>query len=406
MGFFDNLNFNSLRDWIFKKSPADDQNLDALADDASSLSAPAILERLAEQRQRWESTQVRLGFIGEAGVGKSSLINAILGQRSAAEGVVAVNHSPEGEEYQHNQVILVDLPGCGAPDRRRETYIADLRLLEPGRYDGFVLVSGDRLKQDDVWLFEELHQKAQKPLFLVRTKFDNAIKVCIETAAREEIEQHFRKFLPLAADHRIYLISAHHPQQFDLPQFLQDLCDCLSEIKRRRLLTVIPAYSEKLLRKKREACEQTVLLYAGLAAANGLNPIPGLNFAVDLGLVQKMTYQVIDAFGLRKEQLEARSKLVISDAALDFMLRVSTPILARLAEGGALVMMRQAGELAAEQGGKWIMRYGARYAPLVGQLVAAGIGFAATFYYGCMLLDDCESALRQIIQFCDEGPAR
>ena len=342
-----------LFDWIFRRAKPDDDGLglDQLATKAKNLSPKDILEHLAEVRAKWEGCHVRLGFIGETGSGKSSLINAIVGAKVAEESPVPANHSPEGEEHRHNNIILVDLPGCGAPDRRRETYIEDLKLLQRGKYDGFILVC-EKLNQDDVWLFEMLHKKANTPFFLVRTKFDSAVKARQDEAqARQEIESYFRQHLKGASDSVIYMVSAHHPQLYDLPKLLQDLCDSLPRLKRGRLLAAIPAYTEKLLEQKREVADKIVLLYAALAAGNGINPIPGLNVAVDLGLVQVMTNQVIDCYGLHREQLEDLSRLGISDATLDVMLQAASPVLARLVQEGS------GRSLAA---GRWTGRTGGR----------------------------------------------
>ena len=60
---------------------------------------------------------MRLGFIGGTGSGKSSLINALLGRTVAQEGVVPTAHAVEGEEYEAEGMVLVDLPGFGAVDR-------------------------------------------------------------------------------------------------------------------------------------------------------------------------------------------------------------------------------------------------------------------------------------------------
>src|SRR5690349_14344633 len=87
-----------------------------------------ILEELHSLQHKLESSSVRIGFIGEAGVGKSSLINAILGRAVAPVGSTTVAHNPEGEQYQHDGVILVDLPGTGVPERPFKSYVEDLKL--------------------------------------------------------------------------------------------------------------------------------------------------------------------------------------------------------------------------------------------------------------------------------------
>src|SRR5262245_61614261 len=51
------------------------------------MTAP-ILERLRVMQRDFEQATARLGFIGESGSGKSSLINAIVGQPVAAVGAL------------------------------------------------------------------------------------------------------------------------------------------------------------------------------------------------------------------------------------------------------------------------------------------------------------------------------
>lgn len=360
-----------------------------------------ILEELHKRRQELESASVRIGFIGEAGVGKSSLINAILGRPVAPVGATTVAHDPEGEKYQYDGVTLVDLPGTGVPERPFKNYVNDLKLLEPGRYDAFVLVSSHRLRENEVTLYDVLHRQGGKPFFVVRSHFDAAVQVEGEETARRKIEDVFRKHLQ-APDLRVYMVSSPQPAQYDLPALLHDLVSSLPEHKRVRLLAAIPAYTQELVKKKREAAETIVYVYAGLAAANGINPIPGTDILLDLGLMQKMTRQVIGEFGLQREQLESLANLKLGPANLDFMLDAARTVLARLVEGGLAAFFKEAGTEAARQvtrkSGKTAVRYGSKYAPVIGQLVSAGIGFGTAYYYGRFLLDDCEEALTKIVQ--------
>ncbi len=371
----------------------------------------AIVEELGRRLQEMESASVRIGFIGEAGVGKSSLINAILGRDVAPVGATTITHNPEGEAYPYDGVTLVDLPGTGVPERPFKSYVDDLKLLEPGRYDAFVLVSSHRLRENEVTLFDVLHQKGGKPFFVVRSHFDAAVRAeGDEATARRKIEEAFRKHLG-QPNLRVYMVSSPNPTQYDLPALLHDLVSSLSEPKQVRLLAAIPAYTRELVQKKREAAEAIVFVYAGLAAANGLNPIPGTDILLDLGLMQKMTRQVIGEFGLQREQLEKLSMARVGPVSLDFMLDAARTVLARLVEGSITAFLKEAGNEAAKQvthkavgtqvkkkTGQTVARYSSKYVPFIGQLVSAGIGFGTAYSYGRFLLNDCEEALGRIVQ--------
>jgi predicted GTPase len=367
----------------------------------------SLVEELHKRRQELESARVQIGFIGEAGVGKSSLINAMLGRNVAPVGATTVAHNPEGEKYQLDGVTLVDLPGTGVPERPFKSYVEDLNLLEPERYDAFVLVSSHRLRENEVTLYDVLHKHGGKPFFVVRSHFDAAVQAESEEAtARTKIEEAFRKHLQ-EPSLRVYMVSSPNPTRYDLPALLHDLVASLPEHKRVRLLAAVPAYTQELVATKREAAESIVYVYAGLAAANGMNPIPGTDILLDMGLLQKMTKQVVGEFGLQREQLENLAKLKLGPVNLDFLLDAARTVLPRLVEGGLMAFFKEASAEAARQvtqkTGKTVARYGSKYAPYIGRLVSAGIGFGTAYYFGQFLLDDCEQALRKIVQRIEEN---
>jgi predicted GTPase len=64
----------------------------ALADDQTLIRDFA--SRCREKIEEFEKTQVRCGLIGPSGSGKSSLINAIAGERIAKVGVVETTNDP------------------------------------------------------------------------------------------------------------------------------------------------------------------------------------------------------------------------------------------------------------------------------------------------------------------------
>lgn len=247
-----------------------------------------------------QRSTVRLGLVGESGSGKSSLINAIVGQPVAPVGALHET-TLEPKEYEVRGVTLVDLPGYGTKAWPRDSYIEKLDLLK--RYDGFILVTATRLREGDVHLFTKLHKQEKKPCFLVRSHFDSAVADVGKDAARSTIEKYLREQLESDPALPIYMISSAKPPHYDLARLIEDISKSLPETKRHRFAIAAMAYSRELLQRKQEAAQQWVLIYAGLSALNGANPIPGLDCALDLGLLAKMAYDVVETYGFTDQQL-------------------------------------------------------------------------------------------------------
>src|SRR5258708_4160345 len=73
----------------------------------------------------YERTKVNVALIGETGVGKSSLVNAIVGRKVAQTGATGET-THQAQAVPHEEVdglVFWDLPGCGTPNQPRATYI-------------------------------------------------------------------------------------------------------------------------------------------------------------------------------------------------------------------------------------------------------------------------------------------
>ena len=68
-----------------------------------------ILEQFARQRKEYEATKLKCGLVGRSGVGKSSLINAITGDKLAKVGA-GKETTIEAHEYFHRGLVLVLKP--------------------------------------------------------------------------------------------------------------------------------------------------------------------------------------------------------------------------------------------------------------------------------------------------------
>lgn len=356
------------------------------------------MRELAEKTQsvidEFERTKVNVALIGEPGVGKSSLMNAIAGRKVAQTGAIGET-TLTVQGIPHDDVeglVFWDLPGCGTPNHPRETYIEDQNLLTS--YDVFVLVTEKRIRQGDEWLYRKLRKEAGKPIFVVRTHFDQVVDEIDDETARRLITDDIRK--QLGDDTvMVYLVALKGSQAYDLGAFTEDLVDSLTGLKRDKAALAVAPLTEDLLRKKRMSAEKIVSNYALLAAANGFNPIPGLDISVDVGLLAVMSRKVVSAYGLTDEQLSYATKKRVTAGTMKLIREVAKPVTEYLAREGVLLILRRIGTEAAG-------RTMARWVPLVGQAVAGFLGYKLTMHFGITLINDCERATREVVKLLTE----
>jgi small GTP-binding protein len=352
-------------------------------------SQQSVTEKLESMKREFEQATIRLGLIGESGSGKSSLINAMVGQDIVSVGAL-IETTRQAQEVHVDGLTLVDLPGCGTPNWPRETYIDRLKLLVA--YDGFILVTANRLKECDAMLFAKLSKEAKKPFFVVRSHFDLAVASKGEREARNVIAPHIRQQLGADASFPIYMVASPQPERYDLEQLILDIRRSLPEWKQVRFMMAAHAYGEETLRQKRKAAEKIVGIHAGLAAANSLNPLPGLDVGVDLGLLTTMSRYVISTYGFSPAQVEAlKTQANMRAAVVKGIHEVADRLAPYLTERFLVMTLRTMGmEMLVANSSKWV--------PFVGTLVSAGLGYKLTYSFGDKLINECEAAAEHLIK--------
>jgi hypothetical protein len=250
-----------------------------------------------------------------------------------------------------------------------------------------ILVTADRFYEDDLFLIKELI-KNKKPVFAVRTKIDFSIERGLKRGIKAEdtfkkIYDNIKENLKGNKVKGIYLTSADHPKEYDFSKLLEDIFFSLNSFKKERFIADINITSHRILEEKKRIAEKIVLRYSALAAANGLNPIPGLDISVDLALMVKMSKEVQTIYGLNKEQQEFNIQFLDKKSAkfiASIVLQYSTKYGGR--EAIMLLLKRVSSTIVTKTASKWV--------PFVGQAIAAGIGFKMTSWIGKDMIKDAD----------------
>ena len=107
---------------------------------------------------------------------------------------------------------------------------------------------------------------------------------------------------------RVYLLSGRLRDMFryDFPDFRKDLASSLSTTKRSKFVSSMLNYEATMIEARSSAASDVVLAHALLAGANsGVNSIPFLGTAANIGLILSMNEEVSLCFGLAPEQVES-----------------------------------------------------------------------------------------------------
>lgn len=116
-------------------------------------------------------------------------------------------------------------------------------------------------------------------------------------------------------------------------------------------------------------------------------PIPGVDWAVDAALLSKLLPRINEEFGLSPEQLD-RLDPGKRDQIQKAVAVVGSVVI------GKLVTRQMVLRLAKMVGSRLATKQAAKYVPLAGQAVAAGLGYAALRYLGERHVKDCIQVVR------------
>ena len=336
-----------------------------------------IQEQLDKLREEL-NVKVKVALFGQPGAGKSSLINALIGEKLANVGV-ETDCTVEAQEYEHNGIIFTDLPGYDTKKFPANTYFKTFDILS---YDLFLCVSSGKFHAADSRFFKALQQHNKVCLF-VANKHDEMWE---DGVSLEELEARKKAdtFKHVGQEVPFYFTSCR--KKTGLNELSDGIQQNLDKAKSERWNRSAKAYTVEALNRKKAACESYIKKVAVLAAANGLNPIPGADIAVDIGLLLKAFNQIRNEYGLSDEILRH-----LKHQGMNEFGKKAANILVSLTKEGILHLLKRyaAGETAKEV---------AKYVPFIGQAIAFGLGYSITKYVANSYLNDCHELARAILE--------
>ena len=141
---------------------------------------------------------------------------------------------------------------------------------------------------------------------------------------------------------------------------------------------------EAAVRRGRKLLNKRALVAAFASAV----PLPGLDWAVDAALLSKMIPALNREFGLAPEQLDQldpKKREQVKNAAAT----VGSLLIGKFITRDILI------KAVTKIGTRLAAKEVAKFVPMAGQLVAAGIGFAAIRYFGEEHMKDCIRVAKQ-----------
>lgn len=327
-----------------------------------------------EEKIRERNVDVTIALIGQPGAGKSSLINKLIGRKVFEVGIQTDTTIDKQERLLGNNLTIVDLPGYGTKMFPIESW---LNQFHPEQYDLYLFVFEGKLHDADAVLFEHLQRwrdEREHPFFIVRNKEDQIWddNKSLGELKLEIIDDVCSKSKSYST--KVYFTSCR--EGTGIEELKRDIFEAdLPRVKKSKLILEFKATSKRDLDAKKKVCLDNLNFYAFGGAANALNPIPGVDVAVDLGVVTDMFYEFRKIFGIDDEVQMKLSKYEIMTPALKAVFNV-------VSKSGVKMLVEKVG---AKYAGKTL----AKYVPLAGWAIAATAGYYMIKSLGENYIDDC-----------------
>lgn len=334
-----------------------------------------LANRFLASWQRERTQKIKICLFGQPGSGKSSLINELAGKKLAHVGQ-ATDTTRKAQIVEMPDVIYVDLPGYDTSLFPENKYFTGFNPLQ---YDLFLCVFAGKLHEADINFFCRLARTGRTCIF-VRNKCDGLYD---PKRSRRELEKAITEDVHrlVGPEEQLLFTSCRHDKPAavrGIPELEQAIAGKLPEALQDKFYRHAKAYTQEALLIKRVSAEASLKKFMMLAAGNGLNPILGMDAAIDAQILKKMYEAIRDAFDIGEKEVEPEGP--------------SSQFVKKLAEGvtGERVTKGLTYVLKKRVGGRT-----AKLIPLAGGVAVMGFNAGSMYFLGQKYIDQCYEYAKQ-----------
>jgi GTP-binding protein EngB required for normal cell division len=334
-----------------------------------NMDTEAVKKKLEELAQG----KINIAFLGPPGTGKSSTINALCGKEVVAVGV-KTDTTLEAKIIEQGEVVFIDLPGYGTAKFPQEEFFAKFHPLQ---YELFVCVFDGKLRKADTEFFQII-TKAGKPCIFVRNKLDEIYdEDKTMSQSKEIIRQDLARQIG-TEDFLLLFTCARGDMLQGIEELQKTILLKIAVARREKYCTAAENHVASYLQQKKEQAVRYVDKSSQYAAINGLNPILGVDAAIDAAIIYNMYGNIRRVFAINEKMVVDS---ILTTTTKNFLLK-------GMSKKGVTIILKTVAK-------KMVSKSMFKYIPLMGQATAAYVGHKVVQEAGQEYLLACYKAAQE-----------